>query len=229
MKSIEIKNFNELIEFISRYRKSASYKFRGQSDKEWKLVPNAGRTPFKNRDDKELFKQWKRRAFAYISRENYDEWEILSIAQHYGVPTRMLDWTHNPLIATFFSCIENFDKDGALYTIKPDGFINTKTMQPFELPNNTVAFYQPLASNERIMNQFGYFSIHTKPEIELDEKTGNSTLEKIIIPASIKKEIIFALNQFGINNLTIYPDLEGLSKHLTWFYTNYEYWDGSLQ
>jgi len=229
MKTTDIKNINELLDAIGRFRKSAIYKFRGQSDKEWKLLPKAGRPPFRDRDDKELFNQWKRRAIAYLKRENYDEWELLAIAQHSGVPTRLLDWTHNPLIATFFACMDNFDMDGALFVYKPEGFIDMKSSKPFSLSDGKVKFFQPIASNDRIMNQFGYFSIHTKPTIELDENTGNSTLEKIVIPNTIKKEIVFTLHQYGINNLTIFPDLEGLSKHLTWFYTNYEYWDGTVQ
>ena len=49
-------------------------------------------------------------------------------------------------------------------------------------------------------------------------------LEKIIIRKTIKKELLFNLNHYGINYLQIYPDLEGLSKHLCWFSENYDYW-----
>lgn len=225
MKTTEINNINELLDCFGRFRKSSIYKFRGQSNKEWDLIPKAGRSPFNNRNDKDLFDQWKRRAIAYLERENYNEWELLAISQHHGIPTRLLDWTHNPLVAAFFACIDNFDLDGAVYIYKPDGFIDINSSKPFGLTDGKVKFFQPTASSDRIMNQFGYFSIHTKPKVKLDETYG--VLEKIIIPLGIKKEIIFALNQFGVNNLTIFPDLEGLSKHLIWFYTNYEYWDGT--
>jgi hypothetical protein len=50
-------------------------------------------------------------------------------------------------------------------------------------------------------------------------------LNKIIIPAELKLEIIHMLNQYGINYLNLFPDLEGLSRHLTWFVENYDYWD----
>jgi hypothetical protein len=228
MKTTEVKNINELLESFSRFRKSANYKFRGQSNNSWKLIPRAGRVPINDKDDKELFKQWKRRAIAYLKRENYDEWELLSIAQHSGVPTRLLDWTHNPLVASFFSCIDNYDKDGAIFVYKPEHFVNLKEKNPFSLTDNKVIFFQPTSSNDRIMNQLGYFSIHTKPTVELNEKTGNSSLEKIIINKENKKDILFALNQYGINNLTLFPDLEGLARHITWFYTNYDYWDGTI-
>ena len=41
--------------------------------------------------------------------------EFLFLAQHYGLPTRLLDWTYNPLIALYFACCSNFDKDGVVY------------------------------------------------------------------------------------------------------------------
>jgi hypothetical protein len=53
-------------------------------------------------------------------------------------------------------------------------------------------------------------------------------IEKIIIPAKIKQETVFALNQFGINYLTIYPDLGGLSKQLSWHSANSRFWSSAL-
>lgn len=81
----------------------------------------------------------------------------------------------------------------------------------------------------RQISQFGYFSLHNKPSIELDSQNSNKSLEMLIIPSKLKKDIIFMLNQFGISNLTIFPDLEGLTKHINWFYENYEYWDRRIK
>lgn len=223
-----IDNFDHLIKYIGKFRKTSIYNFRGQSNKDWKLIPKAGRPPFEEKDDKMLFMHWKRRATAYLKRDNYDEWELLAIAQHNGIPTRLLDWTHNPLVAAFFACMENFETDGAIFAYKSTTYIETKSKDPFDFPNGTIKFFMPTASSDRIMNQLGYFTLHSQPTKELTEKIGNTVLEKIIIPHGIKKEIIFALNQFGVNSLSLFPDLDGLTKHLTWFYTNYKYWDDTI-
>jgi hypothetical protein len=228
MKITEIKKSDQVFSFFSKYRKQTALKYRGQSNAAWKLIPRAGRPPLNDRNDKQLFNHWKRRAIAYLPRASYSNWEFISVANHNGVPTRLLDWTQNPLIAIFFACIENFDNNGAVFIHEPDGYFMTEKFDPFESEENTIYFIQPTATSSRIINQVGYFSIHNKPDLELTADTTKNTIEKIIIPKEQKKEIIFMLHQFGVNNLAIYPDLEGLSKHLVWFYENNEYWDGSI-
>jgi hypothetical protein len=83
---------------------------------------------------------------------------------------------------------------------------------------------QPNSSHSRLVSQHGYFTLHTEPTIEIEQDELNVNLDKIIIPRNLKKEFIFRLNQMGFNHMTIFPDLEGLSKHLCWFYENFDYW-----
>lgn len=231
MKTTTLQKADDIHLVLKKYRKSTTYKFRGQSVSSWKLIPKVGRKALINVRDKEIFRHWKRRAISFISNQNLSKWEYLAIAQHTGLPTRLLDWTHNPLTAAFFSASENLDKDGALWVTKPNEFIIESEDDPFEIEEGKVQFYQPSTPSPRLANQFGYFSIHNNPSIELNEKTCNLSveLEKIVIPKELKKDLIFILNHYGVNYLTIYPDLEGLSKHLSWYSENYEYWDGSIE
>lgn len=222
MKKVELREAEDIFEFLNTYRKSTRYQFRGQSDSKWKLVPKAGRIPYNNIDDKEIFKHWKRRAFSHLENQNLNDIELLTIAQHTGLPTRLLDWTYNPLVAVFFACIENYDFDGAIFSYNAPKYETTsEIISPFDLKEETINMLQPNSTHSRVSNQFGYFTIHNKPTFELEQK---QNMDKIIIPKKLKKELLFIINQLGINNMTIFPDLDGLSKHLSWFYENYGYW-----
>ena len=80
----------------------------------------------------------------------------------------------------------------------------------------------------RIINQFGYFTYHVNFSREMTSNNTYGEIEKIIIPAKIKQDTVFTLNQFGINYLTIYPDLEGLSRQLSWHSANSKFWSSAL-
>jgi len=208
-----LKSVDEIHILLKKYRNNSAMKYRGQSNSDWFLIPKAGREMFVHVSDGEIFKHWKRRASLYLSKQNYTDWELLSIAQHNGLPTRLLDWSHNPLVAFFFATIDNLDVDGAVYIFQPTEFVDFTKVSPFEIKSKYL-FYQPSTSSERLANQFGYFSVHSQPKEPFDDES----ITKIIIPKRFKKEISRLLNQYGINYLLLFPDLEGLSKHLSWFY-----------
>ena len=62
-----------------------------------------------------------------------------------------------------------------------------------------------------------------KDNLEKDDK-----LEKIIIDKSYRNELRHVLNHYGINEFSLFPDLDGLSKHVNWFMENYNYWTGDI-
>jgi hypothetical protein len=220
MREHRIKSAQAMFDFFRRYRRSTYWKYRGHSHLDWKLMPYAGREPFRQFSDAELFNSWKVRAIAYLDNYNYSDWDLLAIAQHNGLPTRLLDWSSNPLVATFFAAIDNHDADGAVYAHYSKFIIDENAHKPFSAKIKKNMRYRPRAISRRIINQFGYFTYHVNPSREMTSGNTYGEIEKIIIPAEIKQEIIFALNQFGINFLTIYPDLEGLSKQMAWHAAN---------
>ncbi|HYE56660.1 MAG TPA: FRG domain-containing protein [Chitinophagaceae bacterium] len=228
MREHRITSVASVFDFFKKYRKSTWWKFRGHSSAEWKLIPKAGREPFKDFPDGELFNTWKLRAVAYLEPYTYSDWDLLAIAQHNGLPTRLLDWSSNPLIAAFFAVIDNYDEDGAIYAHYTKFTIDENKQQPFDGSIKKNTRYRPRAVSRRIINQFGYFTYHVDPGRAMNSNNTYGEIEKIIIPAKIKEQTVFALNQFGVNFLTIYPDLEGLSKQLSWHSANSKFWGGSM-
>lgn len=106
--------------------------FRGQSDYDYKLIPsifrnainkNGAHLDFDNiemYDEAGMYKEFIRRYPEHSnSHKNVFEW--LTLMQHYGLPTRLLDWTTNLLVALFFCCVEDKDKDkdGAIFAFNP--------------------------------------------------------------------------------------------------------------
>lgn len=86
--------------------------YRGQSDYEWSLLPSIYRNnqfQYESIYIKEL-ERIQPDEFA-----GYDNFSKLVKMQHYGLPTRLLDVTLNPLVALYFACAQNFDTDGAFY------------------------------------------------------------------------------------------------------------------
>lgn len=93
--------------------------YRGQSDIEYNLEPSVFRKNSKNKEDKIYLK-----VLAECSNEfdtNMTHIDIISKMQHYGVPTRLLDVTTNALVALYFACEgdENKQKDGCVQIFNP--------------------------------------------------------------------------------------------------------------
>jgi FRG domain-containing protein len=143
--------------------------FRGHSKACGKLVPRVFRPDVKIFEacekcyERWFFLEFRRIAPGLEKRlpRRSDGLSWLFLMQHYGAPTRLLDWTENPLVALYFSVNEQLDQDGELWILEAarlnfDGL----RMPGFPLPNNpSVSFLVEKAtdclSDTKLLEKFG--------------------------------------------------------------------------
>lgn len=192
--------------------------FRGQSSVEYKLLPSIGRL-FKNGNEQALveyerciFDEFKRKFSQYTDCRPQRDLDFLFLAQHYGLPTRLLDWTYNPIIALYFACNSNFEKDGVVFQCFPfsHAIFNKETHDIFSFPRESILI--PDLTDMRYKNQNGLFVLYPKPWIESTEHISY----KFIIPASSKRIILTKLIKIGITESFIMPSLDSLCKDVVY-------------
>jgi hypothetical protein len=226
---MKIKNPEDFFSFLSKYSTSDnSYIFRGVRLKDFKLVPSIGRLKTKEgkeyavKDEKLLLDLFKNKAYQFIKEYKDDDLELLSIAQHHGLPTRLLDWTRNPLMGAYFA-VEQVMSDeekskneySCIYAFKVTKKVKlNSTYNPFEI--DEVIRFVPKHWDKRIIAQSGLFLLYPKPSIPWEHEK----LEKILIHHSVRKKIKSILNNLGVNKSTVYPDIDGISAHIKWIKSN---------
>lgn len=227
LKERRVYSFEKLHQILGEYRKTNLWLFRGHGNPEWDLVPKAGRDPYVKHNDFDIYQSWKRQALNFLT-TTYDDWDMLTIAQHHGLATRLLDWTFNPLVAAFFAVQNDDDDDAVIYAYYNDQSLKTETIEPFK--HEGVSKVKPNGMAPRVVRQSGIFTIHNPPKLNLkDNLNENDRLEKIIIDSSYRKELRFELSHYGINALSLFPDLDGLSQHINWFMEESSYWDENIK
>ncbi|WP_239709057.1 FRG domain-containing protein [Luteibacter sp. 9133] len=205
--------------------------FRGVTDESFKLIPSIGRDTAKNTLgdistlESKMLQEFKRLTVPLLRTPPETDFEWLFLAQHYGLPTRLLDWSSNPLVALFFASETTDDKDGAFLHLRhmvTDQYelFNYRTadytaeqkakrnsifkIQPHQ---GHIIFLRPRYSDERYLNQRSVFSCPADP---FSEPTLVG-IGKIIIPGRWKPEIRRRLRALGVSTSFIYPGLAGVA------------------
>ncbi|WP_080965611.1 FRG domain-containing protein [Chromobacterium subtsugae] len=234
MKDIRTKEINSLPDYLQFIEENCTghrnVLFRGHADSSWKLEPKLARIPLRpalrsKQAEIEMLSEFKRRASSLAPRDVTSDWDWLALAQHHGLPTRLLDWTTNALVAFWFT-IENPPKLGQngsvwIFFNESDDYANSQSLpDPFSI--NKTLIYRPRHASTRITAQSGWFTIHKRIEksdrfIPLEKnKSYKERLIKLIIPGGVFRVLREDINRCGINSASIFPDLDGLTKQITW-------------
>ena len=184
-------------EKIMRYRDNCIY--RGASDQQWDLVPSLNRVCAHDLTlESQVFRSFRKYGYAELA--GYSGfWHLLPVAQHHGLPTRLLDWTYSPLVAAHFATEDTacYDRDGVIWRLDVTDF---KRYLPAPLQNKLkdtgsniftigmlekvipdfrqmralddepyALFFEPSSMIDRIVNQYALFSVVSDPAVLLSD------------------------------------------------------------
>jgi hypothetical protein len=240
----EISNIQEYVALIEVIKTNSEKKgnktdllFRGQStDKP--LLPKLARLKLKGEItniEKLILEEFKRGILPLSEFQPANNWDLLALAQHHGLPTRLLDWTYSALVALWFSVSRPAQKDenglplnSVVWILNSDvEDFRTKTDKTEPLSNKITKIFRSTVVSRRISAQSGVFTVH---KINEDGKMVNfetnrvfsRKLTKVTIPHSQFAAIRKQLHIMGINNASVFPDIDGYCKHLEWRYSKME-------
>jgi hypothetical protein len=189
--------------------------------------------------EREMISTFRVAGATFLSR--YDLTEIYFSAQHYGMPTRLLDWSTNPLAALFFACDGAEGHDGYVYAMDarkviPDGALQFKgskerlwpsvyTMR-FPAVDSAVrlAFWESPKADRKpyvlpvrpdvVPGRIGQQSSCFTFHMHRADPVDNPTLITIKIKALQKSVVRDELHRVNINQFTTYYELDHLSKEI---------------
>lgn len=231
--------------------------FRGQTRAEWGLRPSLYRNCgtyddiLDGRTEDEIREEFIVRApvFSDLKPAGDDDWEWYFLMQHYGAPTRLLDWTQGALLALYFAVKDNPGHfDSAVWALDPFA-LNERAIGLDEvippsaqgvaakdrrivsawlptrftrrnIPQKPIAVF-PTHIARRISTQRSCFTVHGRDYSGL-EKLANihpASLRKLIVPSFRVRAIKRQLIDSGIDEATIFPDLDGLGRAIGAEYT----------
>jgi len=224
MEKITIKKVNEFFQYLCNLPlKPEHVIFRGVQDCDFGLIPKIGRNveiDEAKKNEKLLLNFFKQQAPSFLNYDPIKNWEWLTLAQHYYLPTRLLDWTQSPLIAAFFA-VEKSDehskKDCAIYVYDLEGakiLLNVGEGgggDPFSNTIDDITILYPKHITPRIRHQMSVFTAHKN----LCEEYNSEKIKEIIVKSEICNELKMKLDLMGVNRSSLFPDLENLCRNLT--------------
>ena len=237
-KTLQTGSLAALLTLIEQLPGAQGHLFRGQHDAAWHLVPNLyrltpnihGASVAHNYDvfEAELIDRFFQEGLPYLPAISRSYSNDRALAQHFGVPTRLLDWSEDPLVAAFFA-VEKWDTstDAAIFMILPEARFKPEHVRSFNSVQS-VAF-RPPAIDRRIPAQRSVFTFHPhepkdEPFVPLDQRPeiggriSNPNgmggvargFAKIVIPQGIKRQLFQRLLQIGTDRRNLFPGLDGV-------------------
>lgn len=240
MKDITSPQWTEFLERIKEAKSSLGKPetlwYRGHPNSNHYLLPSLLRYSNGLETEKRLFTNFRKFSNRILKRRE-SEWETLFEMQHYGVPTRLLDWTETFGVALFFAATYNHSRhagqDAAVYLLDPvalnkiSGKSDICRVEQDEAAFGYTKIYwehspfaakapialEPIFINERMLAQRGMFTVH-HDQIDPIEDVFPSAIKKVILPNELIPAALEFLELSNLNIFSIFPDIAGIAGYL---------------
>ena len=234
LKPISIKNWREFKDYVETLPPN-KFSFRGQQSNQWRLRTTFHRTGRANLErfslvdipavSKHLSAQ-TRHLFNLSDSLQYGA--FVSLIQHHGYPTPLLDWTHSPFVAAFFAYrglqkgIGEFDKEGSIRIFQfalQDWQRIPQLLKLSPLPPHVSILDALAVENPRMLPQQAISTITNVDDIEsyiadIEARHSRIYLQAIDLPVSERPHVTRDLSMMGITAGSLLPGLDGACEQL---------------
>jgi hypothetical protein len=148
---------------------------------------------------------------------------LMALAQHHGLPTRLLDWSRNPYVGCYHAAASavtagdgclTYDKRIAVYALDLKQLHKVKDIRHVAVPGSTSVNLSSQAGSFILVNNAGWRGEQFTPDVSLESKLPMhaTVLKKLTLPISLAGDLLLRCDKFGISAASIFPGYDGAAR-----------------